>query len=470
MEISASPIAQQDPVSKSTAGREISTRGLIGDAMGQFSLNITSGLLGLITFYYTDIVGVSAAIVGTILLITKVLDAVADIGMGVLVDRTKSKHGQARPWLLWMAIPTVVSCFLLFSVPDISPTGKIMYAIITNLFFYLAVYTPTSIPYNSLMALTTKSPYERSLIGIFRSGFGYLAGMIVAIGFLPIVNGMGGSRTEWTILATILGAVAAAGVFISFVSTKEKYNTTQLSEDGSNRENIPVIKGLKLLFSNRYWVIMLCITAMANILFAIAGTSGMYFAKYIWNDVNLVSIMGAIGLIPVIIVFLASAPFIKRYGKRNTAIVGIVIGIVGALLRLIDPADITLGLIGSMLQSFGMIPLMVVGGALTTDTIDYGEWKFGERIVGLNASATSFGGKIGTGLGAAMIGWLLAFGGYQESSATQGLMAKQMIIALNIYIPIFVSAIILFLLMQFTLDKQFPTIMAELEQRRRKNH
>lgn len=171
--------------------REIPTRRLLGDSMGQFGLNISSGLLGLITYYYTDVVGVSAAIVGTVPLLTKILDAFADVGMGVLVDRTKSKYGQARPWLRWMTIPMFVSSAAVFSVPDISPTGKIIYAVVTNLIFYILVYTPTSIPYSSLMALTTRNNYERSLMGIFRSAGGYLSGMIVAIAFIPVVTAMG---------------------------------------------------------------------------------------------------------------------------------------------------------------------------------------------------------------------------------------------------------------------------------------
>lgn len=115
--------------------RELSNKALMGDAMGQFSLNIATGLLGLITYYYTDIVGVSAGLVGTIMLLTKVIDAFADIGMGVVVDRTRSRHGQARPWLLWMSIPLFVLIILMFSVPDVSPGAKVVYAVVTNLIF-----------------------------------------------------------------------------------------------------------------------------------------------------------------------------------------------------------------------------------------------------------------------------------------------------------------------------------------------
>ena len=447
--------------------REIPTKKLIGDSMGQFGLNISSGLLGLITYYYTDVVGVSAAVVGTVMLLTKVLDAFADIGMGVLVDRTKTKYGQARPWLLWMTIPMFISLFLMFSVPDISSTGKIIYAVITNLVFYILVFTPTSIPYNSLMALTTRNSYERSLMGIIRSSSGYLAGMVVAVAFVPIVTAMGNSRSDWTLLASIFAGVAAIGIFISFLSNREKYNNVQLDELGMFQDKTPIREGLKLLFANKYWVYMFFVMALASILFALGVAAGSYYAKYIWGNVSLIGIMGAIGLIPVIIGFALSGPFIKRYGKRNTALGGILIGLLGAAVRLVAPESITLGLICSIFQTLGTIPLMAVGGAMVTDTIEYGEWKFNKRLVGLTNSVIGFGSKVGTAIGTAMIGWFLALGGYVEQATTQGEGAKQAIIALNIYVPIVVFILLVVFLYKNKLDKEYPTIIRELEGRRK---
>ncbi|WP_405117565.1 glycoside-pentoside-hexuronide (GPH):cation symporter [Paenibacillus sp. FSL H8-0317] len=447
--------------------REIPTKKLIGDSMGQLGLNISSGLLGLITYYYTDVVGVSAAVVGTVMLLTKVLDAFADIGMGVLVDRTKTKYGQARPWLLWMTIPMFISLFLMFSVPDISSTGKIIYAIITNLVFYILVFTPTSIPYNSLMALTTRNSYERSLMGIIRSSSGYLAGMVVAVAFVPIVTAMGNSRSDWTLLASIFAGVAAIGIFISFLSNREKYNNVQLDELGMFQDKTPIREGLKLLFANKYWVYMFFVMALASILFALGVAAGSYYAKYIWGNVSLIGIMGAIGLIPVIIGFALSGPFIKRYGKRNTALGGILIGLLGAAVRLVAPESITLGLICSIFQTLGTIPLMAVGGAMVTDTIEYGEWKFNKRLVGLTNSVIGFGSKVGTAIGTAMIGWFLALGGYVEQATTQGEGAKQAIIALNIYVPIVVFILLVVFLYKNKLDKEYPTIIRELEGRRK---
>lgn len=446
--------------------RELSNKALAGDAMGQFALNIGTGLMGMITYYYTDIVGVSAGIVGTIMLATKAVDALADVGMGVLVDRTRSKHGQARPWLLWMIIPFFLSILLLFSVPDMGQEAKIAYAVATNMLFFICVFTPLSIPYGSLMALTTRNPVDRGMMGAFRSGFGYLAGMVVAIGFIPIVNAMGGGKQDWMMLAAIFGAVGAAGIYISFRSTKEKYNTQQLKDSGEVKKTLSLVSSFKLLFTNKYWLIIFAAGLFSQILFGLSMTSGMYYAKYVWGDVNLVSIMGGIGMIPVLIVFLASGALMKKFGKRNTAILGLGIGSIGFLIRMLDLESVTLGLIGSLIESFGMIPLMIVLLPLNADTIEYGEWKHGQRIVGLTNSVNAFGGKIGAALGTAIIGWMLAWGHYVEGATEQSASVKQMIIAFNIYIPLAIYIIIAALLYFFSLEKQYTRILDDLERRK----
>jgi GPH family glycoside/pentoside/hexuronide:cation symporter len=351
-------------------------------------------------------------------------------------------------------------------VPDASPSVKVAYAVATNFLFFVCIYTPISIPYLSLIALTTKSPTDRSLMGIYRAGFGYFAGMVVAVGFVPVVNAMGGSSSEWTLLAALFGVVAAAGIFIAFRSTKEKYSTVQLKEAGEVKKTLPFMSGLRLLFSNKFWLIVVSAGLLANILFAMSATAGMYYAKYIWGDVNLVSVMGGIGLIPVVVVFLLSGPLIKRWGKRYTAVLGLGIGTIGLLLRMLDPYSIPLGLVGSLIQAFGMIPLMIVLAPMTADTIEFGEWKHGQRIVGLTNSVNGFGGKMGTAFGTALIGWLLAWGNYQENAAIQGESAKQMIIAFNLYIPLIIYIAIAVLLLFFSLEKQYTRILDDLEQRK----
>ncbi len=446
--------------------RELTTRQLIGDALGQFSLNAVTMLMSLLMFFYTEVVGVSAGLIGTILLLTKVIDSAADIGMGYIVDRTRSKHGQARPWLLWMTIPMFVLTVLVFIVPNISDGGKIAYIVITNLLFYICVITPTSIPYASLMALTTRSNEDRSIMGLFRAVASFVSGGVVTIAFIPVVNMLGGGQKEWIFLASVIALISSVGIFIAYKSTREKYNTEQLKEEGEIKKTLSLLTGAKLLFSNKYWLVTFLVGFFTNISFGMASSSGMYYAKYIWGNVNLVGILGAITLLLNLFVFAISVPIIKRWGQRNTAVVGLIVGIVGSVVRIIDPHSITIGVIGSALQSFAMIPLMVVMMPLITSTIEYGEWKHGQRIVGLTNSINSLGNKVGTALGTALIGWLLAWGHFQEGAAVQTESANSIIIVMGIYVPLVLYIIMVVLLCFYSLEKQYTRILDDLSKRR----
>ncbi|WP_283657937.1 MFS transporter [Paenibacillus sp. RC343] len=164
--------------------------------------------------------------------------------------------------------------------------------------------------------------------------------------------------------------------------------------------------------------------------------------------------------------FAISVPIIKRWGQRNTAVVGLIVGIVGSVVRIIDPHSITIGVIGSALQSFAMIPLMVVMMPLITSTIEYGEWKHGQRIVGLTNSINSLGNKVGTALGTALIGWLLAWGHFQEGAAVQTESANSIIIVMGIYVPLVLYIIMAVLLCFYSLEKQYTRILDDLSKRR----
>ncbi|SEA61020.1 MFS transporter [Paenibacillus sp. 276b] len=446
--------------------RELTTRQLIGDAAGQFSLNIVTSMMSLLLFFYTEIIGVSAGIVGTVLLLTKIVDSGADIGMGYIVDRTKSKHGQARPWLLWMIIPMFVLTVLVFTVPDLSTGGKITYIVITNLLFYVFMLTPTSIPYASLMALTTRNTQDRSIMGLLRSSFGFFAGGLVTVDFIPLVNLLGGGQQEWISLAAGLAFIAALGIFIVYRSTVEKYNTEQLKKEGEIKKTLSLKIGIKLLFTNRYWLVTFFVGFFTNISFALASSSGMYYAKYIWGNVNLVGLIGGITLLLTLLVFAVSVPLIKRFGQRNTAILGLCVGIIGSLVRSYDPYSIQIGIVGSAFQAFATIPLLVVMMPLITSTIEYGEWKHGQRIVGLTNSINSLGNKLGMAFGTALIGWLLAFGHFQEGASEQVETANSMIVFIGIYLPLVMYVIMAILLCFYSLEKQYTRILDDLSKRR----
>ncbi|MBU5351895.1 glycoside-pentoside-hexuronide (GPH):cation symporter [Paenibacillus barcinonensis] len=435
----------------------------LGDGAAQIALNSINGLIGMLTYFYTDKVGIAAATVGTIMLITKFINAIADLVMGRVVDATKSKYGKARPWILWMALPAMASIILLFTVPaEASTTVKSIYALVTVAFASAVVYTGIAIPYGSLMAIRTRSVEERGKMGLTRTVFGYFIGMIISIALIPVTNMFGGDQSAWIMVAVVLGVVSFIALVLTFLASKENNGNVKVVET----DNVPFWESIKLLFKNKYWVIMLFAQLLINMMYTLNGSTGIYYTKYILGNEDLIGIMGAIGLIPVFLGFAIVGPMIKKFGLARTARIGMIFGIVASLIRCFMPYNFIAALVLGGIATLATIPMMAVGGVLVNNTVEYGEWKTGKRLVGMVNSANSFGVKIGMGLAAAMIGWILALGNYDGALATQTDSAITSILVLTVYLPLVIFVLTYLCLRKYDLDEKYPQIVKELEERK----
>lgn len=434
----------------------------LGDGAAQVALNSINGLIGMLTYFYTDKVGIAAATVGTIMLITKLINAIADLLMGRIVDATKSKYGKARPWILWMALPAMASIILLFTVPaEASSTVKTIYALATVAFASAIVYTGIAIPFGSLMAMRTRSVEERGKMGLTRTIFGYIIGMIISIALIPITNMLGGSQKAWIIVAVVLGILSFISLILTFLASKESNDGVNIVES----DNIPFWESIKLLFKNKYWVIMLFAQLLINMLYTLNGSTGIYYTKYILGNEDLIGIMGAVGLVPVFLGFVMVGPMIKKFGLTRTARIGMILGIASSLIRCFMPYNFIAALVLGGIATLATIPMMAVGGVLVNNTVEYGEWKTGKRLVGMVNSANSFGVKIGSGLAAAMIGWILAIGSYDGALVTQADSAITSILILTVYLPLVIFVLTYICLRKYDLDEKYPQIVKELEER-----
>lgn len=435
----------------------------LGDGAAQIALNSINGLIGMLTYFYTDKVGIAAATVGTIMLITKFINAIADLLMGRVVDVTKSKYGKARPWILWMALPALAAIILLFTVPaEASSNVKTIYALATVVFASAIVYTGIAIPFGSLMAIRTKSTEERGKMGLTRTIFGYIIGMIISIVLIPVTNILGGDQMAWVTVAVVLGVVSSIALVMTFLASKENNTGVNLVES----DNVPFWESIKLLFKNKYWVIMLFAQLFINMMYTLNGSTGIYYTKYILGNEDLIGIMGAIGLIPVFLGFVLVGPMIKKFGLSKTARIGLIFGIAASLIRCFMPYSFVAALVLGGISTLATIPMMAVGGVLVNNTVEYGEWKTGKRLVGMVNSANSFGVKIGMGLAAAMIGWILAMGDYDGTLTTQPDSAITSILVLTVYLPLAIFVLTYICLRKYDLDAKYPQIVKELEDRR----
>jgi len=432
----------------------------LGYGLGDFACNLVWNSLSMfILYFYTDVMGMRAAIISTLMLVVRIIAGFMDIASGIVVDKTKTKYGKARPWILWMAIPFGISTILLFSIPNIGESGKLVYVVMTYVLLNV-IYTAINIPYGVLNSLMTQDQNERSEINIYRMFCSTAGSLCVSALVLPLVSLFGGGQEAWIITFAIFGIVATFMFFVTFKTTKER--VTAVNEEKS--QNISFKDGMKALIENEYWIIIVLLLVVLFMNLGIMGGSMIYYAQYILNDKKLVGGLSIAQNIPTLIVMLSIAmPLIKKYGKRNTAILGSIIFILGSLFALIDLTSVKLIYISIIVKGIGNALISATVFALLADTIEYGEWKTNVRTEGLVYSAGNFGLKIGIGLGTAIVGWLLAFSNYNGSSTTQ---ADTAINILFIWLPMILSGVQIILLKFYKLDKIYANIISDLEKRK----
>lgn len=443
----------------------------LGDGIGQLPLNVMSCLVGQLTYFYTEKVGLAAGMVATMLLIAKLLDAFSDLVMGKIMDMGKSPKGKCRPWFLRMAIPTLVIIIALFTVPAKASNGiQMAYVLITNILVTAIIYTAIAIPYGSLMAIRTESVEERGKMGIFRTIFGYAIGTIIAICLVPITNMLGGNQMAWIKVAVIFAVLSFASLLILYKVTKEtpREVTTAKAEAQDEEEKLPFKESVKLLFKNKYWVLMLIGNLVMNISYGLSSSGGTYFAKYILGNDNLVGLLGAVGMIPTLIGFIVVGPMAKKFGMAKTCQIGCGMGAIACVVRAFTPYSLISVLVCGCFVTFSNIPVMCLLGAMVNNCVEYNEWKFGKRMVGMSNSASSFGAKIGSGIGGSLIGWLLALAGFVSggSAAAQPAGVTTAIFAFSIYIPLILLVVVFIIFKKYDLEKIYPQIMEELQKRR----
>jgi len=457
------------PLGKDSMGIQKTMRlgDYLGDGLGQLPLNVIENLEGQLTYFYTEKVGLAAGMVATMLLAAKFADAFSDLVMGKIMDMGNSPKGKCRPWFLRMAIPAAVIIIMLFTVPKNAPGGLQMgYVLITNILLSAVVYTAVAIPYGAIMAIRTESVEERGRMGIVRTIFGYVIGMVIAILLIPITNMLGGDQGAWIKVSVVFAVLSAASLFILYKTSRETSKTAAEEEPQDTEEKVPFAEAIRMLFQNKYWVIMLLVNLLVNISYGLSTGGGTYFAKYILGNDNLVALLGAVGLLPTFIGFIIVGPMTKKLGVAGACKVSALIGAVAMVVRAFTPYSIVTTVGCGLFSSFATIPMMCLTAPMVNNCVEYNDWKYGKRMVGMTNSASSFGGKIGSGIGGSLIGWLLALAGYNAAAASQPGSVNIAIFAFAIYIPLGLFVIMAVLFHKYDLEKHYVEIVTALKERK----
>ncbi|EMU52621.1 MFS transporter [Clostridium butyricum] len=432
---------------------------------GDFGCNIIYTAMSVFLLkYYVDYAGVSAAAIGTIMLVSRVFDGVSDLIMGIIVDRTKTKYGKARPWILRMAIPFALSGVLLFAVPvSWGTSAKLVYVFITYNLVSTIIYTAINVPYSTLNALMTQDPYERSILSIYRNLLATGGTLIINSCTLRLVSYFGNNASAWTKAFVVFGTLALLAFFINFFGTKERVTVADSKKEATE---VSIKEGFKTLFKNKYWIQVAILLVLIFIGMALSYGSTTFYTEYILGDIYLADTINSVMNLAQIVFMFLIAGFIKKLGKRNVMAIGFIITIFGTCIIAIPGVGYIGVMISSIIRGIGNACSGATMWAMLSDTIEYGEWKTGNRVEGLANSAASFGYKVGNGFGSALLGWILAFGGYIAQSSIQTKMALLSIRLVYIIIPISIYLIIIIILKFYNLDNEFDEIVTDLNKRR----
>lgn len=420
----------------------------------------------LLIFFYTDVVGVSPATIGTIVAISQVFNGASDVCAGFLVDRTRSKHGRVRVWLLRMAIPYTVASVLLMTVPQIGGLAQAIYIFITYNLMLTVVYTMTQLPYATLVTYLTRDQYERASANIIRMTISPLANMAMTLGFLPLVSLLGGGQQAWIKATAIYGIVCSALLLWCFFFTKERVQVV----DETKGEKIPLKTAITVLFKNKYFIIAFLFFFALAFYQTVAGTMLTYYCKNFLGTENLMGVINSACQIMMVVSTPVIGLLIHKMSKRNWCVFGAVCIMVGALIVPFGPTGVPVVFAGSLLRGIGLACEYAMMYTMVADVVEYGQWKTGIRTPSAIQSAVTSGQKFGQGICSAAIGAIMSWAGYNGvlSAAEQSQKALDTVYNLFVYGMVGTAVFVIVILMFYHLDKEYPTIMQELLEREKK--
>lgn len=438
---------------------------------GDMACNVVYGMVGtLLTLFYTDYIGVPAASIALIMLLSRVFDGVSDFIMGFIVERTHSKWGQSRPWILWMMIPYALSGIAMFTVPQTTQFLQCVYIFVSYNACTTVIYTALNLPYGSLSAMMTRSSRERDLLSIFRQGMAPFGRILIVSSTIPLVKALGNTQRGWIIAMTIWCVMAIGLLLICFCNCKETVVIeSRENKDGTKKAPASIGKSIKAIFTNPYfWACLICWMMMTSYS-TVVGTVLPYYCKYILhNDTSLYSTLYVMETVVTILGIFACAPLSKKLGKRNLILGGTVLSVAAQIVFILCPMNLGVLMGTTILRGLGVSPLNALLYGMVGDTIEYGQWKKHMRQEGLIFSAGSMGNKVGIGIVSAVTTGLLSYSGYISSTTggvTQPDSALHMISAMYKFAPLILFAVIIVVMVLYKLDKQYPQIMKELSER-----
>lgn len=451
---------------------------LLGPA-GALLLNAV--LATYLNVYYTDVLKLTTVWGGAFLVVfpilSKVVDAITNIVMGYVIDRTRTTEGKARPWLLLSAPMITISGILLFTVPNASETVQVIWVMISYNLFYSFAYTIFNMSHGLMVPLSTRDTTQRGGLSVFNQiATIMMSGILVALLFPMVIMPMlGVDKSKWILLMSILAIIALPLTLMEYFFTKERV-TLENQAYGETVE-IPFAKQLKAIFTDKYMLLIYVYFFIYTFGSSIKNLSLVYFCDYVlgtYNDGFTQTMLSVIGGIPMGIGIFAVWPLAKRFGKRNVTLAGFILYAIGGVICWMFPSNMTLMLVGQFIKNIGGLPCAYVFMALFADVLDHMEWKTGFRSDGIAMSVYNIIAVAMVGICTGIFNGFLASAGYVAPemingvtvAVTQSQAVKDIITFAFVGLEVFTGVILAILLVFLNVEKDIHKKQKEIQEKR----
>lgn len=442
----------------------------VGYGSGDIAGNVVYAFLSsFVMIYLTDTIGLNAGVIGTLMMFSKIFDGVTDVFFGALIDKTHSKMGKARPWMLWPYIGCAAMIIAIFAIPvDLGDGAKYAWFFIAYTALNAVFYTANNIAYSALTALITKNSSERVQMGSIRFMFAFGTSLLIQTITVDAVQYFGGGAEGWRTVAIIYAIVGLAVNTISVLSVKElpeeELCEVETEQEVQKKEKYGLGQAIRMLAANKYYIIICCIYILSQI-FTATLNMGVYFTTYILGDASLLGAFSLAVNIPLIAGLMVTPYLVKKCkGMYKLNLAGYALSVLarGGVIVGGYMGNLPVMLICSGLASLGMSPMQGDLNALIASCSEYTFLTQNKRIDGTMFSCTSLGVKIGGGIGTALAGWLLAASNYVANAPTQPQSCIDMLYFMYLWIPMIINIIITFLLSRLKVERENERIKASL--------
>ncbi len=444
------------------------------------ALLLNAVLATYLNVFYTDVLKLTSVWGGVFLMafpiISKIIDAITNVIMGQIIERTRTAQGKARPWLLLSAPLMALTGVLLFAVPQASETVQVIWVMVSYNLFYSFAYTIYNMSHNLMVPLSTRDVKQRGSLAVFNNiASVMISGIIVALIFpMLVMPALGANQSAWLGLMSVLSILALPLTLVEYYFTKER-----ITEETGDAQGVSMKEQMKAVFSDPSWLIFMGFFLIFNFGTQLKNLALVYYCNYVlgsYNDGITQMLVSVIGGVPMGIGIFAVWPLAKKFGKRNVTMAGFVLYAIGGTICMMAPRNMVIVLIGQFIKNIGGLPCAYVMSALFADVLDHIEWRYDFRCDGFSASVQTIILTCTTGVVSGLFNFLLAKTGYIEpvfDAATkittgfaQSEATQNMITFCFVGVEVITAVIMFFLLWKFQAEKNVEQEQKEIAARR----